>query len=172
VVQDHPSGDVGPGFERVFKELFARGNVDAFILTDSAVDDPRVRSWPPTASPFASMGRLAPDLPQQWVDVDNVAGMLPPVDHLVAAGHRTVLLRLPAGGDYWTRERFDGLVKGLAAHDLSIPAANVQHGDDTSTGPSSAYLLQRGKAGPRQVRRVVALAQRRRLPLGVVTWAG
>jgi DNA-binding LacI/PurR family transcriptional regulator len=128
---------------RVFKELIARRSVDAFILTDSAVDDPRVRLLAADGIPFASMGRLAPDLPQQWVDVDNVAGMLPLVDHLVEAGHSTFAYVGAPGGDYWTLERFDGLVKGLAAHGLSVPAANVHYGDDASNRAFVRRLLRR-----------------------------
>jgi hypothetical protein len=57
----------------VFKELIARRSVDAFVLSESAVDDPRVHLLADSRIPFACMGRLAPALPQQWVDVDNAA---------------------------------------------------------------------------------------------------
>ena len=74
VVFTHQGTDPSPAFS----ELIARRNVDAFIVSESAVDDPRVRLLADNKIPFACLGRLAEDLPQQWVDVDNVAGMRSP----------------------------------------------------------------------------------------------
>jgi DNA-binding LacI/PurR family transcriptional regulator len=128
---------------QVFKELIARRSVDAFILSESTVDDPRVHLLAESQIPFASMGRLAPSLPQQWVDVDNIAGMLPLTEHLVTAGHRTFAYVGDGSGNYWTTERFEGLLRGLADHQLSVPAANVHYGDDPSVRSFIRRLLRR-----------------------------
>jgi DNA-binding LacI/PurR family transcriptional regulator len=128
---------------QVFKELIARRSVDAFVLSESTVDDARVHLLAESRIPFASMGRLAPDLPQQWVDVGNVAGMLPLVEHLVAAGHRSFAYVGDGGGNYWTTERFQGLVDGLTTHRLSVPGANVHYGDDASVRAFVRRLLRR-----------------------------
>jgi DNA-binding LacI/PurR family transcriptional regulator len=127
------------------KEAVARHNVDAFILSESAVDDPRVRLLADTRVPFATMGRLAPDLPQHWVDVDNVAGMLPLVDHLVAKGHRSFAFVGTRGDEYWKTERLRGLVQGLDAHRLRIPDRNVQFGDDAGIRRFTRRLLTRAR---------------------------
>lgn len=126
-----------------FKELIARRSVDAFILSESTVDDPRVQLLADSGIPFACMGRLAPTLPQQWVDVDNIAGMLPLVEHLVTAGHRSFAYVGDDSGNYWTTERFQGLLRGLAEHRLSVPAANVHYGDDPGVRSFVRRLLAR-----------------------------
>jgi hypothetical protein len=72
----------------VFRELVANRGVDGFILSGSRVDDPRVRFLAEAAIPSAMFGRTAPDLPQTWVDIDNVAAVGAMVDYLVERGHR------------------------------------------------------------------------------------
>lgn len=126
VVFTHHGDDPGP----VFRDLIARRGVDAFVLDESSVDDSRVRLLAEEGIPFACFGRTAPDLPQQWVDVDNVAGMLQLVDHLVAAGHRDYAYVGAGGDEYWKRERLDGLRLGLARHGLGIGADRVFRGTD------------------------------------------
>jgi DNA-binding LacI/PurR family transcriptional regulator len=128
---------------QTFKDLIAQRHLDAFVLSESAVDDPRVRLLAENGIPFASMGRLAADLPQQWVDVDNVAGMRALVDHLVAAGHRTFAYAGALGSEYWKTERFQGLTQGLTAHGLHIPDDNVHYGNDHDTRDFVRRLLTR-----------------------------
>lgn len=130
---------------QALRELIARQTVDAFVLSESSVDDPRVRLLADEGIPFACMGRLAPHLPQQWVDVDNVAGMLPLVDHLVAAGHRDFAYIGAEGGEYWKAERLAGLVQGLRAHGLQLPDRNVHSGDQPAIRQFTRTLLGRGR---------------------------
>lgn len=126
VVFTHQGDEPGPAF----RDLIARRSVDAFIIDDSRVDDERARLLAAEGVPFACFGRTAPDLPQQWVDVDNAAGMQLLVEHLVAAGHRDYAYVGAGGGEYWKRERLDGLRAGLARHGLAIADDRVFHGDD------------------------------------------
>jgi DNA-binding LacI/PurR family transcriptional regulator len=114
----------------VFQDLIARRGVDAFIISESRVDDPRARLLADSGVPFASFGRLAADLPQQWVDVDNAAGMAPLVDYLVAAGHRRFAFLGAEGNEYWKRERLEGLRTGLSRYGLRVSD------EDVYTGPS------------------------------------
>jgi DNA-binding LacI/PurR family transcriptional regulator len=126
VVFTHHGDDPVP----VFRDLIARRGVDGFIIDESRVDDPRVQLLAAEGLPFACFGRTAPGLPQQWVDVDNVAGMLPLVERLVAAGHRSYAFVGAAGGDYWKLERLDGLRLGLARHGVGIADERVCFGGD------------------------------------------
>lgn len=127
----------------VFRELIARRNVDAIIVSESLVDDPRMRLFAKAGLPFASFGRLAADLPQQWVDVDNAAGMIPLADYLVAAGHREFAYVGATGGEYWKRERLDGFRKGLARHGLALNDAAVLCGTDSQIRDWVRALLAR-----------------------------
>jgi DNA-binding LacI/PurR family transcriptional regulator len=128
---------------QVFKDLVARRNVDAFVVSESQVDDPRVRLLAEAGVPFASFGRLAPGLPQQWVDVDNVAGMSPLVDYLVAKGHRDFAYVGAEGGQYWKRERLDGFRIGLARHGIRVPDDAVILGSDVRIRAALRELLAR-----------------------------
>lgn len=114
----------------VFREVIARGSVDAFIISESKVDDSRARLLAERGVPFASFGRTAPDLPQAWVDVDNTAGMRELVDYLVRAGHHRFAYLGAEGGEYWKRERLEGFLTGLAAHGIQVPANCIAHGSD------------------------------------------
>ncbi|MCW6003302.1 LacI family transcriptional regulator [Micromonospora sp. CPCC 205371] len=130
---------------QVFRDLVARRGVDAFIVSESQVDDPRARLLAGSGVPFASFGRLAPDLPQQWVDVDNVAGIMELVDYLVAAGHREYAYVGAGGGEYWKRERLEGVKLGLAKHGLRLPADAVVHGSDSEIRDKVRDLLSRDR---------------------------
>jgi DNA-binding LacI/PurR family transcriptional regulator len=124
-------------------ELIGQRSIDAFILSESAVDDPRVRLLADHGIPFACMGRLAPDLPQQWVDVDNAAGMRQLIDHLVARGHQSFAYAGAHGGEYWKTERFEGFVEGLTANGLHAPQRSVFHGNDNGIRQFVRRLLTR-----------------------------
>ncbi|GIE99199.1 LacI family DNA-binding transcriptional regulator [Paractinoplanes rishiriensis] len=128
---------------RTFRELIAQRNIDAFVLSESAVDDPRVRLLAENGIPFACMGRLASDLPQQWVDVDNTAGMRALVGHLLERGHRSFAYAGAPGGEYWKAERFTGFAEGLAAHGIRVPDRNVCHGPDRGVRAFTRRLLTR-----------------------------
>lgn len=126
-----------------FRDLIARRSVDAFIVDESLVDDPRVRLLAAEGVPFACFGRTAPDLPQQWVDVDNASGMLPLVEHLAAAGHRDYAYVGAEGGEYWKRDRLAGLRLGLERLGVSLADDRVFHGDDRAIRRWVSRLLRR-----------------------------
>jgi DNA-binding LacI/PurR family transcriptional regulator len=117
--------------------------VDAFIISESMVDDPRARLLAEHRVPFASFGRTAPDLPQAWVDIDNAAGMRQLVDYLVGAGHRRFAYLGAEGGEYWKRERLDGFVTGLAAHGIQVPDNCIAHGSDAEIRDHARRIARR-----------------------------
>lgn len=127
----------------VLREVIARRSVDAFVISESMVDDPRARLLAERGVPFASFGRTSPELPQAWVDVDNVAGMRHLVDYLVQAGHRRFAYIGADGGEYWKRERLDGFRAGLAAHGIQVPDNCVGHGSDDGIREVARRFLRR-----------------------------
>ncbi|GAA5080026.1 DNA-binding LacI/PurR family transcriptional regulator [Thermocatellispora tengchongensis] len=136
----------------VFNELIARGNVDALIISESQVDDPRVRLLAHGKLPFVSFGRLAPDLPQQWVDIDNSDGMAMLMDYLVAKGYGRFAYIGAEGDEYWKVERLHGFRRALEHHGLNAADGDVFQGS--------------GEAIREQVRRVLGRRQR---PDAIVT---
>ncbi|WP_197289271.1 LacI family DNA-binding transcriptional regulator [Saccharothrix sp. NRRL B-16348] len=131
----------------VFKDLVARHAVDAVILSESSVDDERARFLADSTIPFASFGRLSPDLPQHWVDVDNVAGMREVVDVLVAEGHQRFAYLGTDGDQYWKAERQDGFLQRLSHHGLRLPKASLFRGSDQDVR-RRAHRLLTGKNPP------------------------
>ncbi|MEU4746901.1 LacI family DNA-binding transcriptional regulator [Actinosynnema sp. NPDC023658] len=125
----------------VFKDLVARHAVDAVILSESTVEDERARFLADSRIPFACFGRLAPDLPQHWVDVDNAAGMGAIVDALVAEGHRRFAYLAADGEQYWKLDRLDGALRRLAHHGIRPPGAAVFRGSDTGLRRRARQLL-------------------------------
>ncbi|MEU4447048.1 LacI family DNA-binding transcriptional regulator [Actinosynnema sp. NPDC050801] len=125
----------------VFEDLVARHAVDAFVLSESGVDDPRARFLADNGIPFACFGRLAPDLPQHWVDVDNVAGMRAVIDLLVADGHVRFAYLGADGDQYWKVERREGFTQGLAEHGIRAPKASVFQGSDQGIRRRARRLL-------------------------------
>ena len=131
----------------VFKELVARRTVDAVILSESRVDDERARFLADSGIPFACFGRLAPELPQRWVDVDNVAGMRAVVEMLVADGHRRFAYLGSDGDQYWKAERLDGFTRGLSDHGVRLPKTSLYLGSDQGIRRRARQLLT-GKNPP------------------------
>jgi DNA-binding LacI/PurR family transcriptional regulator len=80
----------GAGLDR-YAELLAQQAVDGFILSDTAVADPRHGWLTAQGVPFVSFGRTwAGEEPGAWVDVDNAAGIRQAVEHVHSLGHHRI----------------------------------------------------------------------------------
>lgn len=131
---------------RDFRSSAASGAVDGFILSDSTPDDPRARVLSELEVPFVAFGRTAEDLPQTWVDIDNVAAMAAPVDRLVASGHRAFGYVGFDTPEYWHAGRLRGTVERLAHHGLPLPGSAMVLGQlDTLRQPLLDLLSGSGR---------------------------
>lgn len=131
----------------VFKDLVARHAVDAVILSESSVEDERARFLADSGIPFACLGRLAPDLPQHWVDVDNAVGIGAVVDLLVNEGHQRFAYLGTDGDQYWKAERLNGFVRRMADHGIRVPKTSIFRGSDQGIRRRARQLLT-GKNPP------------------------
>jgi DNA-binding LacI/PurR family transcriptional regulator len=109
----------------VFRELVAMRSVDGFILSSSRVDDPRARFLEQARIPFAMFGRTTPDLPQTWVDIDNLAAIRSAVDHLVARGFDQFAYVGYDAPNHWDLERVEGYRKALAEHGIRAAERSI-----------------------------------------------
>lgn len=83
-------GTVFPAVEG-YQEMTRRHLVDAFVLADTHVGDPRPTWLQEAGIPFAAFGRLYEQSQLGcWVDVDGQDGTRRAVEHLVEQGYRTV----------------------------------------------------------------------------------
>jgi DNA-binding LacI/PurR family transcriptional regulator len=86
-----------------YERLRDGADVDAFVLTGTRYDDPRIEWLARQRVPFVAFGRPwgaehLDDPDRLWVDVDGQAGVRMATEHLLGRGHRRIgYLGWPAG---------------------------------------------------------------------------
>ena len=91
-----------PGQSEVdaYREVIRRGAVDAFILSDTNYEDPRIEFLLEQEFPFAAFGRSRDAERFPWVDVDGAAGVERVVEHLAERGHTSIaMVAWPEGSE-------------------------------------------------------------------------
>ena len=73
-----------------YREMVESGRVDGFILSNTNLNDPRVRYLLDEGFPFVAFGRSNPEWEFPWVDVDGADGVGQAVNHLLGLGHRRI----------------------------------------------------------------------------------
>lgn len=73
-----------------YEEMIETGRVDGFILSNTNLNDPRIRYLLDVGFPFVAFGRANPDWDFPWVDVDGADGVRQAVNHLLELGHRRI----------------------------------------------------------------------------------
>jgi DNA-binding LacI/PurR family transcriptional regulator len=96
-----------------YAELYARKQVDGFILADIIQDDPRVAFLIEQEIPFASFGVANKDWDYCWVDVDGRAGIEMMMAHLQTRGHQRIGLLAWADRSQTGWHRQEGYRRGL-----------------------------------------------------------
>src|SRR5690606_15182032 len=84
----YPPDDPTPTYD----ELIRMWRVDAFVLTGTVDNDPRVRFLLDQAFPFVSFGRSTEAWDFPWVDTDGRAGVRAGVEYLISLGHRRIAI--------------------------------------------------------------------------------
>ena len=95
-------------------------SVDGFVLASVGRADPRIPFLAARNIPFACFGRVAPPLPQNWVDIDNRAAIREVTAHVLARGHTglSYLGYIPQGP--WDDEREAGYRDAVTAAGLPV----------------------------------------------------
>jgi DNA-binding LacI/PurR family transcriptional regulator len=75
-----------------YADLYARRQVEGFILADTLLDDPRIAYLIKEGIPFASFGRSNEDWDFCWVDIDGREGIEAVMAHLQQRGHQRIAL--------------------------------------------------------------------------------
>jgi len=127
----HPDHDQY-GKPTIYSDLYARRQVDGFILADTCMDDPRIQHLMDANIPFTAFGRANPGWDFCWVDVDGYYGIRLVMEHLLDKGHTRI------GLVTWKREflagseRRRGYMDSLISAGLSHNQAYIYHGSDSS----------------------------------------
>ena len=128
------------------RRLIASRSVDAFLLSELQQDDQRVRMLAEAGMPFACFGRTGPELPQNWVDIDNRAATTSAVEHVLVRGFRHIAFVGYRTPNFWDTERAAGFTDGLVAGGLTADPADVLLVDDAGARRKIRSLL--AAAGP------------------------
>ncbi|MFD8381193.1 LacI family DNA-binding transcriptional regulator [Streptomyces sp. NPDC059679] len=108
----------GPSLEG-YDELLAQHDVDGFVLSNTARQDPRQAWLAKRGVPFVGFGRMWSGRQiGDWVDVDGASGTDAAVEHLVALGHRKIaFLGWPRGSGVGD-DRAEGWQRAMRRHEL------------------------------------------------------
>ena len=103
-----------------YEELVLIGQVDGFILSNTDLNDQRVRALLDMKFPFVAFGRSNPDWDFPWVDVDGTAGTELATAHLVERGHRRIACLAWPEQSLTGQYRLQGYLKGMAQAGLEV----------------------------------------------------
>jgi len=120
--QDDPRDEI--------RRLIASRSVDAFVLSELQLGDPRVELLCELGVPFACFGRTRPELPQRWADIDNAAAEAAVVQHILGRGYTRPGYVGYGSGTYWDLAREAGFRAGLASYGIAGSGAGVLQIDD------------------------------------------
>jgi DNA-binding LacI/PurR family transcriptional regulator len=109
------SGEVDP-----YREMAESGRVDGFILSNTNLDDRRVRYLLDVGFPFVAFGRSNSDWQFPWVDVDGSEGVEQAVTHLVALGHRYIACLAWPEDSLTGQYRLAGFRRAMASAGLAV----------------------------------------------------
>jgi DNA-binding LacI/PurR family transcriptional regulator len=112
------TGSYGHRLENI-GDLVRTKSVDGFVLASMSDHDPRVEFLAERRIPFACFGRTGPDLPQQWVDIDNRAAVRDVTAHVLARGHVNVVYLGYTPQGQWDLERETGYREAMTGARLS-----------------------------------------------------
>lgn len=98
--------------------LVQSGRVDALILAHILDNDPRLHYLQQSGIPFLALGRSQPITPYAWFDFDNKTGTYLATQHLIALGHRRIVLLSEDNNRAYVMQRRQGWLKALSEHQI------------------------------------------------------
>lgn len=120
----------------VYDELIRKGQVDAFAVSSTTGDDPRIAYLMERDFPFVSFGRTNPNRDFSWVDTDGAQGIRQAVEHLRHLGHQRIAM---VG---WPQESISGNFRVAGYYEamagLPIREDYVLHGDNSEAAGRAA----------------------------------
>ena len=114
----------------IYRELYARRQVEGFILADTNDNDPRIAFLIEAEIPFTSFGRANDEWDFCWVDVDGRNGMQQVTTHLQEQGHTKIALITWPEGSRAGEERENGYIAQMNQVDLSIEPDWIVRGEN------------------------------------------
>jgi LacI family transcriptional regulator len=97
----------------MYDRLFRGGRVDAVVVPNTRIHDPRVNFLLERGYPFLAYGRTADSSGYSWFDFDNDAGSQLAVRHLVGLGHSAIACVHSPLELNFAAQRHDGFLAGM-----------------------------------------------------------
>jgi LacI family transcriptional regulator len=135
-----------PGAELdTYRRHVAGRSVDALIVADTLIEDPRIAFLQERHFPFVAYGRTRSNAPYPWFDFDNEAGARLAVGRLVGHGHRRIALIHGPPEVSFVAQRRAGFVAGMSAAGLTAePSLMIEAALDRGAGRlAMAGLIER-----------------------------
>jgi DNA-binding LacI/PurR family transcriptional regulator len=115
-----------------YNDLYARRQVDGFILASTVQDDPRIARLIEQQVPFVSFGQANSSWEFCWVDVDGRYGIELTMSHLLEQGHRRIAFITWPEGSQSGYHREQGYLYSLQEAGIRANPAWIRRGEDVA----------------------------------------
>lgn len=124
-----------------YDRLVRGGRVDAILLANTMVHDPRIDFMLQTGIPFLGYGRSGNRMDFPWFDFDNEAGSRMAVEHLAALGHKHIAYVHTSLEFNFALQRHTGFVSSMKRLGLYVGSDTVIQGQDRRAGYAAVEKL-------------------------------
>lgn len=127
---------------KTYERLIGGAQVDGLVLMGIRSKDERLQYLTDKNFPFVAYGRSDVAIEYPYVDVDGATGIEMAINYLVELGHTRISYITPPEGLMCTHQRWEGFLRGMENHHLSIKQDYVIEGGFTErAGQISTHLL-------------------------------
>jgi len=127
------STENNPEKTRQLISLLRARYVDGYIITPPAGIEPEIKGLINDNVPVVLFDRYLPDVPTDYVGLDNYKGTYDAIEYLVQSGAKKIALVTLVSGQTQMVERHSGYVAALKKHQLKPVLLKVSFENDTET---------------------------------------
>ena len=124
-----------------YDRLVRGGRVDAILLANTKVHDPRIDFMLQAGIPFLGYGRSGDRVDFPWFDFDNEAGSRMAVEHLAALGHKHIAYVHTSLEFNFALLRYTGFVSTMKRLGLHVGGDMLVQGQDRRAGYAAVEKL-------------------------------
>ncbi len=140
-----------------YAEMMLTGQVDGFVLSNTNLNDQRVRCLSDNGFPFVAFGRSNADWDFPWVDVDGRTGVRMATQHLIAQGHRRIACLAWPETSLSGQYRLSGYLEAMEAANLPVDPAWIERTENIHNDAYAASWRLLNQPADRRPSAIVAL---------------
>jgi len=115
----------------LYEDLIRVGQVDGFVLSNTNLDDVRIRRLMDLGFRFVAFGRSNPSLDFPWVDIDGTEGIRLVMQHLIEMGHQRIGCLAWPEASLTGHYRLAGYREALESHGLPLDGGWIARCENT-----------------------------------------